>query len=206
MTTQKIAIIDYGFGNQASVVNAIRFLKYQAEIISDVEDSQNYTHLILPGVGSFKKAMEEIKKRSWDIALKDFNKENKKILGICLGMQLLFSFGEEDGGSNGLNFFEGKCTKLKASKNYPVPHIGFNSVLHDGEDIWKDIDDNPFLYFVHSYAIKEINKNYRHAVTEYGNEKFISFISNKNVYGAQFHPEKSHFTGLKFLKNFLENK
>lgn len=204
MISKKIAIIDYGFGNQASVANAIQYLNYEAEIINEPNKASNYTHLILPGVGSFKKGMDEIKKRSWDITLKKFNKENKKILGICLGMQLLFSHGDEDGGSDGLSFFEGTCAKLKTLKNYPIPHIGFNSVLHDGNEIWDGIDNKSYLYFVHSYAIKETDSKNKYAFTEYGNEKFISYIENKNIYGAQFHPEKSHFTGLKFLKNFLE--
>lgn len=204
MTIKKIGIIDYGFGNQASVVNAIRYLNYDADIIRNSKKSDQYTHLILPGVGSFKKGMDEIKKGSWDIVLKDYNQQGKKILGICLGMQLLFSSGEEDGSTKGLNFFEGTCSKLKTSANYPIPHIGFNSVSHDSTSLWKDINDDCFLYFVHSYAIKKTNKKDKIALTKYGEEEFVSFIEGKNIYGAQFHPEKSHFVGLKFLKNFLE--
>jgi len=204
MTIKKIGIIDYGFGNQASVINAIRYLHYDADIIKNSENSEKYTHFILPGVGSFKKGMEELKKRSWDVVLKDYHKQGKKILGICLGMQLMFTSGEEDGNTSGLNFFEGTCSKLKISKNYPIPHIGFNSVSHNATSLWEGISDDCFLYFVHSYAIKNTNKKNKTALTRYGEEEFISFIENENIYGAQFHPEKSHFVGLKFLKNFLE--
>ena len=204
MKTKKIGIIDYGLGNLASVVNALRYLKYNAEIISNSEDSKLYTHLILPGVCSFKKGMEELKKNSWDIVLKDYNKQGGKILGICLGMQLLFSSSEEEGVTEGLNFFEGICTKLKASTNYPIPHIGFNSVSHNGSGIWNGINKNCFLYFVHSFAIKNTHKKNKQAITKYGKEDFISFIEGDNIFGAQFHPEKSHVVGLKFLKNFIE--
>ena len=204
MKTKKIGVINYGLGNLASVVNALRYLKYNPEIISNSEDSKLYTHLILPGVGSFKKGMEELKKNSWDIVLKDYNKQGGKILGICLGMQLLFSSSEEEGVTEGLNFFEGICTKLKASTNYPIPHIGFNSVSHNGNGIWNGINKNCFLYFVHSFAIKNTNKKNKQAITKYGKEDFISFIEGDNIFGAQFHPEKSHVVGLKFLKNFIE--
>jgi glutamine amidotransferase len=205
MKTKKIGVIDYGLGNLASVVNALRYLKYDVKIISKSEDSKLYTHLILPGVGSFKRGMEKLKQNSWDIVLKEYNnKQCGKILGICLGMQLLFSSGEEEGVTEGLNFFEGTCNKLKASTNYPIPHIGFNSVSHNGKGIWNGINQNCFLYFVHSFAIKDTNKKNKQIITNYGNENFISFIESDNIFGAQFHPEKSHVAGLKFLKNFIE--
>ncbi len=204
MSNKNIGIIDYGFGNLGSVLNALKYLDYNVKIIKKSSDAKNFSHLILPGVGSFKKAMEELVKQSWVDTLKKFNKSGGKILGICLGMQLLFSSGEEDGLTNGLKFFDGKCTKLNSFDNYPIPHIGFNSVQHDGTNIWKNINKNSYLYFVHSYAIKNTSTNCKCAYTKYGNEKFISYIENNNIFGAQFHPEKSHMTGLKFIKNFIE--
>ena len=203
MNLKKVGVIDYGLGNLGSVVNALKFLNCEVEILK-TPSRNNHDHLVLPGVGSFKKGMQELTKRSWDTALKEYAEKDTKILGICLGMQLLFSSGEEDGNTKGLNFFEGHCSKLKNSKNYPIPHIGFNSVFHDGSNIWNKINENCSLYFVHSFAVKDTKNDYKQAKTEYGGEKFISYIERKNIYGAQFHPEKSHYTGLKFLKNFIE--
>jgi len=204
MNSKKVGVIDYGLGNLGSVVNALKFLNCEVGVLETPSSSNNYDHLVLPGVGSFKKGMQELIKRSWDTALKEYAEKNTKILGICLGMQLLFSSGEEDGNTKGLNFFKGHCSKLKNSKNYPIPHIGFNSVFHDGSNIWNNINEKCSLYFIHSFAVKDTVNDYKHAITEYGEEKFISYIEKKNIFGAQFHPEKSHYTGLKFLKNFIE--
>lgn len=204
MNSKKVGVINYGLGNLGSVVNALKFLNCNVEILKTPTSSNNHDYLILPGVGSFKKGMQELIKRSWDAALKEHAEKNTKILGICLGMQLLFSSGEEDGNTKGLNFFDGHCSKLKYSKNYPVPHIGFNSVFHDGSNIWNKINKKCSLYFVHSFAVKDTKNDYKHSITEYGEEKFISYIEKKNIFGAQFHPEKSHYAGLKFLKNFIE--
>ena len=163
----------------------------------------NHDHLVLPGVGSFKKGMQELTKRSWDTALKEYAEKDTKILGICLGMQLLFSSGEEDGNTKGLNFFEGHCSKLKNSINYPIPHIGFNSVFHDGSNIWNKINEKCSLYFVHSFAVKDNKNKYKHATTEYGGEKFISYIEKKYLWGS-ISSRKKPLYWFKIFKNFIE--
>jgi imidazole glycerol-phosphate synthase subunit HisH len=203
MSLKKVGIIDYGCGNLASVINAIKYLKYDVEIIKKNNNLEHFSHLILPGVGSFRAGMEKLKSESWDTALKNYVEAKGKLLGICLGMQLLFNFGEEDGQTEGLNFFKGKCIKLNTYSKFPLPHIGFNSVSHNNSSIWSEIKNDSFFYFVHSYAIKELEEKYDCGTTNYS-EKFISYIENGSVFGAQFHPEKSHLAGLKFIKNFIE--
>ena len=190
MNLKKVVVIDYGLGNLGSVVNALKFLNCEVEILK-TPSRNNHDHLVLPGVGSFKKGMQELTKRSWDTALKEYAEKDTKILGICLGMQLLFSSGEEDGNTKGLNFFEGHCSKLKNSKNYPIPHIGFNSVFHDGSNIWNKINENCSLYFVHSFAVKDTKNDYKQAKTEYGGEKFISYIERKIFMGLNFIQKKA---------------
>ena len=203
-----IKIIDYGFGNLASVKNAINFNGFKCNVALEPKDLNNSTHIILPGVGSFEAGIEKLKKKGWIKNLNQFVKNGGKLLGICLGMQLLFKSGiDEQTGLNieGIGILDGKCEKFMNINKYnlPLPHIGFNKVAHQKTKIWEGIPQNSFFYFVHSYRIKEINKkfDYKISVTNYG-EDFISFIEYKNVFGAQFHPEKSHLCGLKLIKNF----
>ncbi len=204
MIKKKVAIINYGLGNLVSIENALRYLKINNKIISNPKDLKNFSHLILPGVGSFSTGMKNITKFGWDEEIKKFYSNRKLILGICLGMQMLFSDSNEFGLSNGLGLIQGKCRMFsEETKNkIVIPHVGFNQVVFPETVISSGIDKNSSFYFIHSYRIKKVEPNVRYGYTTYG-EKFISFVEKNNVFGTQFHPEKSHTAGLKLLKNFV---
>ena len=203
MSKKKVAIIDAGFGNISSVNNAIKHLGFDFDIITTTSNLNTHTHLILPGVGSFNKASKKLKSLGWFDAIKDFSKKSKPFLGICLGMQLMFESGDEHGDGEGLGFFKGKCEKFSQQNKYPLPHVGFNLVKHSETSIWKNIPSPSPFYFVHSYRISNIKDEAIISKTFYG-EDFIAFIEKKKIFGAQFHPEKSHNVGLKLLKNFID--
>ena len=198
---KKIGIIDCEFGNIASLVNAVKFLEIDFKVLTFPKGLSNLTHLILPGVGSFNYSAKKLQKTGWSESIKEFVSKQKPLLGICLGMQLLFQSSSEDGSENGLGFFKEKCEKFSSNLDINLPHIGFNLVNNQKTKIWKDIPNNSPFYFIHSYRVKNINKEYKHAKTIYG-EEFISFIEYENIFGAQFHPEKSHRLGLKLINNF----
>jgi len=203
MSKQNIVIVDADFGNIESIENAIKHLGYNFRSLKNVSNLDKYTHLILPGVGSFNTASKKLQSSGWFDTIKKFASTSKPILGICLGMQLLFETSDENGLSQGLNFFKGHCEKFISQNNLPLPHMGFNFVNHNNSKIWKNIPSPSPFYFVHNYRIKQIDELATVSKTTYG-EQFISFIEKKNVFGAQFHPEKSHRVGLKLLKNFIE--
>ena len=210
MIKKKIHIINYGFGNITSVKNAIDFIGYNPIICQNYSDIEKASHLILPGVGSFESGMKSLKENGWFKSIKEHVKNGKFLLGICLGMQLLFKEGKNEKNNEdleGLSFFDGTCEKFFHNNNLELqlPHIGFNKVEKINSKIWKDIPEEVYFYFVHSYRIKNVSKNYNISKTFYG-EKFISYIEKDNVFGSQFHPEKSHKHGLKLLNNFCNLK
>ena len=206
----KIGIIDCNFGNIASLLNSIKYLGYDFQVIEKTKKLDNLTHLILPGVGSFNKAAKKLRNTGWSDEINEFVIKSKPFLGICLGMQLLFDSSSENGDEQGLGLFRGKCEKFSNGLNLSLPHIGFNLVDNPKTKIWKNIPNNSPFYFVHSFRVLlndqtkggDVN-NPQTSKTHYG-EKFISFIENKNIFGAQFHPEKSHKLGLNLIKNFVE--
>jgi len=206
MLKKKVGIIDCNFGKIASVVNAIKFLGYDFKVIQKEKKFEDYTHVILPGVGSFHEAAIKIKKNGIDEKIKDYIKTSKPFMGICVGMQLMFEKGVENGIQNGLGIFKGKCEKFPDRLNLSLPHMGFNLVENPNTRIWKGINSPSPFYFVHSYRVSlkkdELFDEVKISKTNYG-EDFISFIEKENIYGAQFHPEKSHNTGLSLLNNFL---
>ncbi|WP_026570231.1 MULTISPECIES: imidazole glycerol phosphate synthase subunit HisH [Sediminibacillus] len=194
-----IAIVDYGMGNVASVSTAFRKLGYEVTITDDRETLQKATHLILPGVGSFQAAMKEIEDRGLKNLLQEMAKK-KPFLGICLGMQLLFSEGFEGGKTKGLSILPGTIEKMETE--HILPHIGWNALKAEG-------NGNPFsqfkgkhVYFVHSFAAKT-NAAYIAATAEYG-MTVPAIVRRENVYGIQFHPEKSGEVGVDILKTFLQ--
>jgi glutamine amidotransferase len=204
MSIKKICILDYGSGNSMSVYNAIKFLKYPVFLSNKEKDIIESSHLILPGVGSYKTTMEKIKKR---LPLKIIENEvfNKKkpLLGICVGMQVLSDYGYEFEKYSGLGWISGEVRSLK-KKPYNVPHVGWNNlIIKKKKNIFKNISDKDNFYFVHSFKFIPRNKFYTISQTNY-NENFSSIINDKNIYGFQFHPEKSQISGLKLLKNFIE--
>jgi imidazole glycerol phosphate synthase glutamine amidotransferase subunit len=191
----------------SNIKNALDYLGISNEIINNLNNMKNISHLILPGVGNFNKCIDILKKKELIFEIKNYVEKKNFLLGICVGMQLLFEYGDEGGGTEGINFFKGSCKRLDKGSKLPLPHIGFNSVQKPDSLIWKGIKENSNFYFVHEYGIDENqlegNQDVKYGVTKYTN-KFISYIENKNgnIFGAQFHPEKSQSNGLKFLRNF----
>ena len=195
-----IAIIDYGMGNLGSVKNALDSLNIESVITRDINVIKNADKLILPGVGAFKKAMDNLSNLGLDKIIIDEVKNGKPILGICLGMQLLFSSSEEYGLTKGLNLLEGSIVHFKEN-GLKIPHMGWNNLsIPSNTKLFKGLD-NPYVYFVHSYHLETSNKEYLLTKTTYGYE-FSCAVEYKNIFATQFHPEKSGDVGLKILKNF----
>ncbi|WP_297424261.1 imidazole glycerol phosphate synthase subunit HisH [Clostridium sp.] len=202
-----IVIIDYGMGNLKSVKNALDFLGLENKISSDIEDIRNAKALILPGVGAFPDAMETIEKLSLDKIIKEEVGKNKPLLGICLGMQLLFENGYEGVERKGLGLLKGNIIKMKddKEKNIKIPHIGWNNLIYKKKnELFDSIEEGKFVYYVHSYFAQDYNDEDLVAYSEYGENKIPGVVRKDNVMGAQFHPEKSGSVGLTILKNFGE--
>ena len=202
---KKICIIDYGTGNLRSLKNCIDNLNFNVRIINKPKNLKKYDKIILPGVGSFKDAMNLINSLGWDHEiLENVLIKKKEILGICLGMQILFSKGHEFGNTKGLNLISGEVYNLKTlGCKKLIPHIGWNEVNIKKNDILlKGIPNNSSFYFVNSYACKLKYKSQELSFTNY-DINFTSAVKNQNIYGTQFHPEKSSKAGRKLLNNFL---
>ena len=202
---KKIAIINYGMGNLRSVENAVKRLNFDPKIVSAPKELDNYDKIILPGVGSFKKAMKLLKENNWINSININVKERKKYLfGICLGMQLLASESEEFGKTKGLELIKGKIKFLgNLGCKLKIPQIGWNSIFIKKEHKFlKGVTNNMDFYFVNSYAFVPEEKSFEIAKTNYDID-FCSIISKENIFGAQFHPEKSSKAGRKILENFL---
>lgn len=198
-----VAIIDYGAGNLQSVKKALDFLGYESEITPDKKRIASASHIILPGVGSFGDAMVSIKERGLENTIKNAASGEKPFLGICLGLQLLFESSEESPGVEGLGIFKGNIVTIPKNNGLKVPHMGWNSVsLKQNDGIFKDIKDDSYFYFVHSYYLKDADKNVVAAATQYGVEIECA-VQKGLVCATQFHPEKSGEIGLQVLKNFM---
>lgn len=200
-----LGIVDYNMGNLASVLNACKLLKIEAQVESDPTKLNEYDRIILPGVGAFGDAMEHLKQSGMQDAILNFAKTNKPILGICLGMQLLFESSTEFGKHKGLGLIDGQIIKFDKSQMHEdtkVPHVGWNTITTSNEHTLFEGLENPYLYFVHSYHVLTNPKNVI-GKTTYGYE-FVSAVHKNNIYGFQPHPEKSHDNGLKILKNFIQ--
>lgn len=202
-----IVIIDYGMGNLKSVKNALNYLGIENKISKDPEEIRKADALILPGVGAFPDAMDTIEKLGLDKVIKEETEKGKYLLGICLGMQMLFEKGYEGVEKNGLGLLKGNIIKMKEDKenNIKIPHIGWNNLIYNRHDsLIDDIDEGQYVYYVHSYFAQGYNDEDLVAYSEYGSNKIPGLVRNKNVIGAQFHPEKSGTVGLSILKNFGE--
>jgi len=200
----KIGIVDYNMGNLASVSNAFKKIGANAEIVNDADKLKNYDKLVFPGVGAFGDAMDHLEETGLDEAMKEFVKSGKYVIGVCLGMQLLFESSEEFGNHNGLGIIPGKVVKFDKEKvrGHKIPHMGWNKMFFKKETILFKELDNPYLYFVHSYHVT-CDEKYVIGETIYGYE-FVSAVNKDNVFGFQPHPEKSHNAGLKILDNFVK--
>lgn len=199
-----IAIIDYGVGNLKSVEKAFQFIGADAVVSSDAEFILKADAVVLPGVGAFADAMDSLHNAGMTEVVKQVIAENKPFLGICLGMQLLFEYSEEGGDRvEGLGIFKGSIKQLPSDMNLKVPHMGWNHLNIVGEqDLFKNLEAAPYVYFVHSYYLKAENRELVAATTNYGIE-FDVAINKDKVFATQFHPEKSGETGLTILKNFI---
>ena len=196
-----IAIIDYGVGNLGSVLNAFKYLGYDALVTSNKEEILNADKVVLPGVGAFKDAMDAFREKGFVDVINKVIENNKPILGICVGMQMLFEYSYEYGKHEGLGIFKGNIIKFDDS-NYKVPQIGWNQIkVKDDNKLLKGLDGK-YVYFVHSYHVD--NSEYSISETEYANCIYPSAVNYKNIYATQFHPEKSGEVGLQILKNFGE--
>ena len=200
-----IGIIDYGLSNISSIANAVLKLNYKCEVINNQKEFGKFDKIILPGVGSFPKAIENLKKQNLFDSLKNFiTNEKKPFLGICLGMQLLFEHSAEDGGSKGLDVLSGKVKQLIPNGNLKVPNIGWREIeIRKKNILLNGINDKPIFYFVHKYACYSSEKKNTVAELNYVN-KFDCIVEKDNIFATQFHPEKSQKTGLQLLSNFLK--
>lgn len=200
----KIVIADYGMGNIKSIVSALKYLGATDIVVSaNYETLKSADKIILPGVGSFRKAMDQIKENNLDKYLEDIVVKNSKpLIGICLGMQLLGTSSTEDGFTNGLGFVNGHCVKFD-NEDLKVPHVGFNQMKTGSmSKLYNGLSSESDFYFTHSYKMVS-DHNINQSYCNYGSEFIASFEYN-NIVGVQFHPELSQKNGLKLLKNFIE--
>ena len=205
-----IAVIDYGVGNLFSLLSSLNYVRLDTKLTNNIEEIKNAKGIILPGVGAFRDAIGNLEKYGLKETLISEAKNGKPFLGICLGMQMLFEKSYEYGEYEGLGLINGTVEEIKKyipeNSDLKIPHMGWNSLaINDGfkdDKILKDVNDNEYVYYVHSYFAKTDMKNIV-AYSEYGT-KIPGIVKNENVYGMQFHPEKSGDTGLKLLKNWGE--
>lgn len=206
-----ISIIDYGVGNLFSLLSSLRHIGEDAEVTADVKKIRNSDRIILPGVGAYEDAASKLRSSGMADIVKEQAKAGKPLMGICLGMQLLLEKSYEYGEHEGLGLIKGKVVPIKDSvpATYKVPHIGWNSlafrqdaVMGKTDPLFKYIKEGDYVYFVHSYYATDCGES-TIAVTEYGAE-LTAAVAGGNVYGCQFHPEKSGEVGMKILKAFCE--
>ncbi len=207
MEHKHVTIVDYGMGNIWSVMGALRYLGNEPEVSCDPVRVSKADCLILPGVGSFRKAMQVIRESGLETAILEAVKsQGRKILGICLGMQVLGSLGAEDGETAGLGLMPNRVERFtsKETGKYKIPHIGFNDTFFpDRTGLFRSFPSMADFYYVHSYRMLPNGLNGRIATCSYGIE-FLAAFQSENICGTQFHPEKSQTNGLILLKNFLE--
>lgn len=200
-----LVVIDYGMSNLRSVSKACETLGFPAAITGDPRLIEKAKMAILPGVGAFGHAMEELNSRGLTPVIKDFASSGKPLLGICLGLQLLFDRSEESPDINGLGILSGQVLRFQDRKDLKVPHMGWNQLkIHNSNcPILSGIPEGSYVYFVHSYYAIAGKDSIVGAFCSHG-DPFVAVAWNRNVFGVQFHPEKSQASGLKILENFLK--
>ena len=200
-----IIIVDYGMGNLKNVYNALKYLNIPSKISNEISEIKASDKLILPGVGAFNKAMYNLNDMGLTDVIKDKVNKGTPLLGICLGMQMIFEKGYENGECDGLGFIDGQVKILEPKEKVKIPHIGWNRLEYNNQnDLIKGLEEDSFVYYVHSYAATNVKDENLIGFSNYGGIKVPSIVCNDNIYGTQFHPEKSGEVGLRILKNFGE--
>ena len=203
---KKICILDYGLGNIRSLYNSIKIINSDVSYYSEIKKNKNFDILFIPGVGSFNKASKILKDNGYFKIIEKAKDENIKIVGICLGMHILFSEGYEDGRSIGLNFIKGSVRKIE-NTNLKLPNIGWKKISIEkniDQPFFKKFDEKKF-YFVHSYMGNIENSSNLVASLSYDKVRVPAIVNNKNIFGIQFHPEKSGEMGIELLKELIKN-
>lgn len=199
-----IAIIDYDAGNLKSVEKALQFLGQECVITRAFHEIKKADKVILPGVGSFGDAMNQLRKFELDKVIREVAAEQKPFLGICLGLQLLFEGSEESEGVEGLHLLDGEILRIPEQEGLKIPNIGWNSLdLQNNGRLFENLNGNPFVYFVHSYYLKAREESIVKATIEYSTHIHAS-VEKDNIFACQFHPEKSGTVGLQILSNFAK--
>ncbi|MBI3529695.1 MAG: imidazole glycerol phosphate synthase subunit HisH [Betaproteobacteria bacterium] len=202
--SNSIAIVDYGMGNIRSILNALREVGSDGELISNPSDIARRSKLILPGVGAFGEAMNNLRQSGVDEALEKARQAGASVLGICLGMQLMFSVSEEGGVHQGLDWIKGRVIRFPDQPDLRVPHMGWNELTFTrNHDLTVDVGDGSDVYFLHSFHCACEHPEDVLATSDYG-LRFTAMFAHDNLYGIQFHPEKSQHPGLTMLRNFAQ--
>ena len=198
-----IGIVDYGCGNIQSLKNALTEIDADFKIVSTPNDIDKFSKIIIPGVGSYSNAMKKVKDRGFEKKIKESISKKKNILGICVGMQILSTVGYEWGKHFGLDVIEGEVKLISDEKK--ISHVGWNNILIKNKTkLFNGIKDNTDFYFVHSFCFEVKNKTDITSQVDFYNKRLTASLERKNIYGVQFHPEKSLENGLKLLKNFSD--
>lgn len=210
MTAPKVIIVDYGLGNLRSVESAINGVGGVAEVASDLDTIRRAERIILPGVGAFGVAAKRLETSGIGAAISTAANNGVPILGICLGMQLLFDRGNEFGWSRGLGLIRGDVVPIVSredSRKFRGTHIGWRALhlssSHQGNQLWTEISQKDSFYFVHSFSATKVSMNHVLATVKYGQKDLVVAVARENITGVQFHPEKSGKPGLKLLSNFI---
>ena len=199
-----VAIVDYGMANLQSVRKALAAVGQTAEVVSTPEGIRGADHVVLPGVGAFKDAIETLRAQHLDGAIVEHVRAGKPLLGICLGLQMLFDVGTEDGEHRGLGVLAGRCERFDVDRTLglKVPHMGWNQLCRRGEQpLLAGVADDAGVYFVHGYHVVPADDGVVATTTDYG-RPFVSSVRRGNLVATQFHPEKSQAVGLQILANF----
>ncbi len=205
MVNPKIVIIDYGMGNLRSVQKGFEKVGFEATLTRNKKEIGRASAIVLPGVGAFRDCMENLEKYGLVEPLLQSIEKGKPYLGICLGLQILFSESEEFGSHKGLNLIRGNVVKFKPDPEHKVPHMGWNTIEKEKEvPLLQGVGSGDFFYFVHSYYVVPEEAKWTSTFTTYG-KSFVSSIWKENLFATQFHPEKSQEKGLRILENFVRS-